>query len=466
MKTALWWIRRDLRLTDNAALQTALREAEQVIPVYILDPALMKHQAQNREAFLLDGLHALADDLLRRGSCLIVRTGSPDEELANLVQETGAESIFAEEDYSPYALKRDARISKFLPLNRIVGTVVFHPEMVKKQDGNPYTVFTPYRKAWKTLPFPAGHVAAAPDHFSLKPGLNSVVLPDFKALADFPAGEKEAQKRLADFLENGIGSYQEGRNILALDGTSRLSPYLRFGMISARQAAFLALQSAQSALTADSRRGAETWLNELIWREFYVSILYQFPDVLQQAFRPQMRSIAWRQSEKDLTAWQQGRTGFPIVDACMRQLLQTGWMHNRGRMIAASFLVKDLLIDWRQGEHWFMQRLVDGDPAANNGGWQWTAGVGTDAAPYFRIFNPVLQGKKFDPQGLFVKRWVPELQQVPAQFIHDPWKMPLELQRQFGCVLGSDYPAPIVDHSAARERTLAAYRSAKMESSF
>jgi deoxyribodipyrimidine photo-lyase len=211
----------------------------------------------------------------------------------------------------------------------------------------------------------------------------------------------------------------------------------------------------------DAINGAQTWLNELIWREFYVSILYHFPYVLDRSFRPNLQDIPWENDATRFAAWCAGRTGYPVVDAAMRQLVKTGWMHNRARMIVASFLVKDLLIDWRWGEHYFMQHLIDGDPAANNGGWQWTAGTGTDAAPYFRIFNPVLQGKRHDPQGVCVRRWVPELASVPDRYIHVPWEMKAETQRASGCVIGRDYPAPIVDHRQARERTLDAYRSAR-----
>jgi deoxyribodipyrimidine photo-lyase len=248
-----------------------------------------------------------------------------------------------------------------------------------------------------------------------------------------------------------------------LEATSKLSPYLRFGMLSARHAVVSALAAIEAARDAQARKGAETWLNELIWREFYMTILYHFPGVVEQSFRPNLRDVVWANDIDDFAAWCEGRTGYPVVDAAIRQLVHTGWMHNRARMIVASFLVKDLLIDWRWGERFFMQHLVDGDPAANSGGWQWTAGTGTDAAPYFRIFNPVLQGKKHDPSGRYVRRWVPELDGVPVtrKFIHEPWKMPLDVQRDVGCVIAQDYPAPLVEHAWARERTLAAYAQAK-----
>jgi deoxyribodipyrimidine photo-lyase len=239
-----------------------------------------------------------------------------------------------------------------------------------------------------------------------------------------------------------------------LDGTSRLSPYLRFGLISPLVITAEALQAIQDAPDGPARESAESWLNELIWREFYISILHYFPEVLKGSFRKDLRNICWRDAPEDLLAWKEGRTGYPVVDAGMRQLKQTGWMHNRARMITASFLVKDLLINWQEGEAWFMQNLIDGDPATNNGGWQWTSGVGTDAAPYFRIFNPVLQGEKYDPQGDYVRRWVPELSMVPVKYIHKPWLMPGSLQQELNVIIGRDYPQPMVDHSIVKERAM------------
>ena len=245
-----------------------------------------------------------------------------------------------------------------------------------------------------------------------------------------------------------------------LPGTSRLSPYLRFGLISARQAVHAVRDAITNSENPAEKISAETWLNELIWREFYACILSHYPFVLRQSFRENLRRIPWRDSTTGLAAWQNGLTGYPVVDAGMRQLRESGWMHNRARMICASFLCKDLLINWQAGEKWFMKYLLDGDPASNNGGWQWTAGTGTDAAPYFRIFNPVVQGKKFDPAGSYVRRWVPELRTVPDEYIHEPWLMPFDLQTGISVRIGEDYPAPIVEHAFARERTLAAYKIA------
>ena len=467
MRVAIWWIRRDLRLADNPALTAALAMADQVIPLFILDPHLAQAPTTGakRLAFLLDGLRSLDADLARRGSRLIFRQGDPQTVLADLVTAAGAGAIVAQADVSPYARRRDAAVAEHLPLQLTPGVTVFPSDVVTKADGSPYTVFTPFSRAWKALP-PNLTPLPAPGRIPTPVDLASDRIPASPALppdVPFEASEAEAQRRLrafADGLQAPIRRYHELRDRPDLDGTSQLSPYLRFGLISPRQAAAAAYAILDGATDAAGRRGAEVWLNELIWREFNASILYHFPGVLRAAFRPELRSIPWDNNPELFAAWCEGRTGYPIVDAAMRQLVQTSWMHNRARMIVASFLVKDLLVDWRWGERFFMQHLVDGDPASNNGGWQWTAGVGTDAAPYFRIFNPVLQGEKFDPNGDFVRRWLPALAHVPAPFIHKPWTMtPLE-QRQAGCVLGQDYPAPIVDHAAARERTLAAYQRA------
>jgi deoxyribodipyrimidine photo-lyase len=469
-RTALWWIRRDLRLADNQALRAALTAAPTVIPLFVLDPNLLNwryhRHAANRRAFLFHGLRALDASLRERGSRLVVREGDPLEVLPAVVRETGATAVCAEEDYSPYAKARDERLRDRAPLRLLPGLTVHHPDQVRKVNGSPYTIFTPYARTWRTLPLPARRdLAPAPRSLGSVPAaLQGVPLPEGRPPQAFPPGEAEARRRLRRFAmgeDAPIYQYGEGRNRLDLDGTSALSPYLRFGMLSAREAVVAATEAASAAPDPAAARDAETWLTELVWREFYLHILHHFPFVLEEAFNPALRRIAWREAPGELEAWKAGRTGFPVVDACMRQLAETGWMHNRGRMIAASFLVKDLLLDWRLGEQHFMDRLVDGDPAANNGGWQWTAGVGTDAAPYFRIFNPVLQGRKFDPEGGFVRRFVPELMRVPDRFIQEPWRMGVVEQRAAGCTIGVDYPAQIVDRAAARGRTLAAYKASQ-----
>ena len=462
MRTALWWIRRDLRLSDNQALAAALSHAGQVLPVFVLDPQLLSspYIAEKRLAFLYQGLHALGKDLYQRGSTLVVRSGDPIRVLTELIHEVSAEGIFAEADYSPYARRRDQSVARVLPLHLTPGLTVHSPEALLKPDGAPYTVFTPFSKTWLRRPWP-GIPLPDPKHIPGPESVNEVRIPITPLPApEFPfqAGESEAQRRLAAFTSQAISRYGDDRNRLDLMGTSGLSPYLRFGMLSARQAVAAARQAEAQAVDAASCRAAQTWLNELIWREFYIAILYYYPFVRQAAFRPALRDLPWVNNPEQFSAWAQGLTGYPIVDAAMRQLLQAGWMHNRARMITASFLTKDLLVDWRWGERHFMQHLVDGDPAANNGGWQWTAGTGTDAAPYYRIFNPVLQSQKFDPHGQFIRRFVPELANVPGEYIHEPWKMPLDIQRLVGCVVGIDYPAPLVEHAWARLRALEIYR--------
>ncbi|MFZ2095580.1 MAG: deoxyribodipyrimidine photo-lyase [Anaerolineales bacterium] len=465
MISAIWWIRRDLRLMDNQALRAALEQAEMVFPVFILDPKVLNspYAAPKRITFIFDGLRALDRELRMRGSLLVVRQGHPLEALHTLKNETGATSIFAEADISPYARQRDKKVMDELPLTLTPGVTVHPPDILYKPDGLPYTVYTPFQRMWQSLTFP-NKLIPAPEQLPVPPLLSNLGVPGTpgqSAESLFPAGEVEGRRRLDAFIDTKINSYAEDRNRLDLDGTSRLSPYLRFGMLSARQAAWAARQADERARDASSRQGVETWLNELIWREFYAAILYHFPNVRRTAFRSEMRGIRWREDIHGFEAWAEGYTGYPVVDAAMRQMNATGWMHNRARMITASFLVKDLLIDWQQGEQYFIKHLLDGDPAANNGGWQWTAGTGTDAAPYFRVFNPVLQGKKFDPQGAYVRRWVPELDSVPNAFIHAPWEMPAGLQEKLGCVIGKDYPAPIVDHVLARQRVLEAYRKVK-----
>jgi deoxyribodipyrimidine photo-lyase len=441
---SIWWIRRDLRLADNAPLRAGL-EAGSVLPVFILDPRFNSASAR-RKSFLYEGLAALDRDLRARGSYLVIRRGNPLDALCHLTEETSAESIFTEEDFTPYARYRDTRIARELPLTLLSGQTVHHPAIITKPNGKPYTVYTPYSKTWKSR-LEDIHLVPAPKKISTPAGICTEQLPPFQISAGFPAGEPEALRRLEQFANYQITNYTENRNRMDLDGTSLLSPYFRFGMVGLRQAVHAAHNS--QLLTRNST-GAETWLNELIWREFYTQILYHFPHVAKAAFNPSLANIPWRNNPSEFDAWKAGETGVPVVDAGMRQLREIGWMHNRARMIVASFLVKDLLIDWRWGESWFMENLLDGDPAAYNGGWQWTAGTGTDAAPYFRIFNPVLQSAKFDPNGDYIRRWVPELHGLDANETHAPWENGIKV---------NGYPEkPIVGHATARERTLSAYR--------
>jgi len=464
-QTNIWWIRRDIRLHDNPTLDAALKNTDHLIPLFIIEPELMDNAAPKRRAFHLHALSDLDRGLQELGSRLILRQGPAFQVFKALAEKLENFSIFAHEDFSPFARERDQAIAEQFDLILKNSTVLRHPTEFLKNDGNPYTVYTPYKNKWyrKPLPTPADCLPATEHLPPLPKDLPSDPLPAVQSIAGFPTTANEAQNRLTTFTTGAIQHYNSRRDRLDLNGTSRLSPYLRFGLISAREAVAQSQIALLKAGDDQTRAEIRAWMDELVWREFYTAILYHFPRVMKGPFREQYRDIPWRDAPEDLHAWQDGETGYPIVDACMRQLKETGWMHNRGRMIAASFLTKDLLINWQHGEAWFMDNLIDGDPAANNGGWQWTAGTGTDAAPYFRIFNPVLQGQKHDPDGAYIAQWVPELKSLPVKYRHEPWRLSEKDAEKYNFEYGKDYPERIVDHSFARQRTLAAYKSARKD---
>ena len=464
-RVALLWLRRDLRLHDHPALAAALDGAQHVVPAYVLDPRLLEgpRASANRNWYLLHTLAELAESLAARGAPLVVRTGRPEEAIPQLADEAGAAAVLATRDVSPFSRARDRAVGEALAasgrrLHLKRGLLVAEPEEVQTDDGRPLTVFTPFSRRWAAVP--RRDLLDAPDAISsLPPGaLASEPIPAPPDPTADPAllprpGEAAARERLARWAASpALGAYADGRNDLAAEGTSRLSADLKFGTLSPLEV----LQAAEGP--GDGRR---VFVSELCWREFYAHVLWHFPHVVRGAYRPAYDAVPWVDDAPGLAAWRAGRTGYPVVDAALRQLATSGWMHNRARMIAASFLAKDLLVDWRHGEAHYLAHLVDGDVAANNGGWQWTAGTGTDAAPYFRVFNPVSQGRRFDPHGAYVRRWVPELARVPDAHVHEPWTMPPDVQAAAGCVIGRDYPAPIVDHAAARERALAAYAAAR-----
>lgn len=467
MSPVIWWMRRDLRLHDNQALHAALATGQPVVPLFIMDPHYGRvfSNAKQRREFMFRSTALLDQDLRQHGGYLVARIGVPKEVIAKLVAELGATAVFAQEESDPYGAERDKRVAERVPLTLVSGGTIRPLGRVQKKSGGPYTVFTPYKKMWLSHPLPrTADLLPLPSNLRTPPDIPSQELTckvDYAHEAGFPLGETAARARLDTFLDKKLDGYQANRDTMGIDGTSSLSPYLKFGLISPREAAVAALNGIARAKTESAREGAETWLSELIWRDFYHNIQYEFPHVRERNFRADYDGIAWLNAPDEFQAWCDGRTGYPIVDAAMRQLNQTGWMHNRARMIVASFLIKDLLIDWRWGEQYFMDRLLDGDGAANNGGWQWAAGTGTDAAPYFRIFNPVSQSKKFDAQGEYIRRWVPELRPLNNKQIHAPWEIPPIIQKSVGVVLGQDYPRPIVDHKMARERTLAAYKAAR-----
>lgn len=468
MGDAIWWIRRDLRLGDNPALHAALSNARRVTPVFIFDPHILgtQHASSRRQAWMKAGLRRLDASLRERGGRLILRKGEPLEELSRLSAELSQGEppcIYVVGDATPYAQRRDRQVAERLPLETVSTTAFLPPGNLVKSDGAPYQVFTSFAKAWRAHPAAVPvTLLPVPERISTPPDLASLSYDEADDSIDFdefPPGEAEAQQRLRSFTEVAgapIFDYAQRRDRLDLTGTSGLSPYLRFGMLSIRQAVTAAMLAYRRSSSPAAQAGAVAWLNELIWRDFYLHILHHRPEVLRSNY--QDRTIHWQNEERLFEAWTRGQTGFPVIDAAMRQLMHSGWMHNRARMLVASFLTKNLLIDWRWGAGWFMEQLLDGDPASNSGGWQWSASTGVDAAPYFRIFNPTLQGKKHDPLGGYIKRWVPELRDVPGAYIHEPQKMPGLLQYELNCVIGRHYPQPIIDLSWSRARALAAFK--------
>lgn len=465
LATNLFWFRRDLRLQDNHALHQALQSSQKLVCVFIFDSVLLRQLSPESKqfAFMYGCLLSLKAELQQAGSDLLFAHGDPAEELARLAQEMNCGRIFANRDYEPYATARDATVQQRLAqqecrLELHKDQVIFEPEQVLTAQASPYSVFTPYLRKWLQNIQPADvQPFDCQSYLSVLAEVKPSPMPSAQALGFSPGaldkllilpGRPAALDALNDFSHR-LSQYETRRDFPAKNGVSRLSAHLRFGTLSIRECVALAWPSDSS--------GAACWLKELVWREFYQQFLWHYPETATQSYKTNYRNLKFENSPKLWHAWCSGQTGYPLIDAAIRQLLHSGYMHNRLRMVVASFLVKDLLIDWRKGERFFAQHLVDYDQAANVGGWQWAASTGCDAQPYFRIFNPITQSQKFDPKGDFIRRYIPELDELDAKSIHAPWlakQLPLSFQ------LGKQYPMPIVDHQTQRTKALALFEVA------
>ena len=463
--TALLWLRRDLRLHDHPALRAALDSAEDVVPVFCFDDGLIggRHASGPRTQFLLECLTELDERLKERGGRLYVRHGRPDRELPELAEAVGADRVHVSADVGPFARRRQQEVRSALAerdieLHHHPGLFVLDAlEPIRTSTGNPYTVFSPFWRKWdresrrevigapRKVPAPSRQAAPA----GRIPSLHDLGL-EQEVSDPAPGGETHGRTVMNRFLAGPVQDYGDGRNGLTGEAISRLSPYLHFGCVSPREL--------ESKL-GDSD-GEDAFRRQLCWRDFYAHVLGHFPRNHRSEFQERYRgTIKWSHSERLFDAWREGQTGYPLVDAGMRQLRREGWMHNRARLVVGSFLTKDLAIDWRWGERWFMRLLIDGDEASNNGNWQWIASVGVDPAPAFqRMFSPTRQMERFDPDGHYVRRYVPELADVPDEYLAEPWTMPEDVQEEVGCRIGSDYPEPIVDHAEARQAALDRYR--------
>lgn len=475
--TAIVWFRRDLRLDDNPALCEAVKRYQSVIPVYLHTPGEEGDWPAGSASlwWLHHSLSALDTQLRQRGSQLILRAGGALEQLNSLIAETGATAVFWNRRYEPESRQRDTAVKAALKERGIVAesfnaSLLFEPQDITTQAGKPYQVFTPFWRTCLAKALVAEFVRILPSPPLPSLQLRSESLSSWKLLPKIPwdkafseqwrPGEQGAQAQLEKFLADAIANYTQGRDIPGSRGTSQLSPHLHFGEIGPRQIWAAVHKTFANRPPEDAR----TFLREIGWREFAYHILYHFPRTPTEPLRADFERFPWAKNAAQLKAWQRGQTGYPIVDAGMRELWTTGWMHNRVRMIVGSFLTKHLRISWLEGARWFWDTLVDADLASNTLGWQWIGGCGADAAPYFRVFNPMTQGEKFDPNGDYVRRWVPELAKLPSGVIHQPWTASPDQLRRAGVELGVNYPQPIVDHAEARGRALEAFGKIRQSS--
>lgn len=471
MKTLILWLRRDLRLADNPALHYAVEHADTVIPVYIHAPEEESpwQAGAASDCWLHHSLARLSTDLLQKGSRLILRRGSSLEALTQLLEDSGADGVVWNRLYDPATIERDTHVKQQLQgegysAQSFQAALLNEPWRISNKQGKPFRVFTPFWKHCLSLDNISPALETPKQCPAVPASLASESLQSLGLLPRIPwddgfykhweIGEQAAGQRLTDFADGLVQQYQTARDFPADDTVSRLSPYLHFGELSPRQV-YWAIKARKES---DSSIG---YIRQLYWREFAHHLLYHFPHTSDRPLDERFTDFPWQEHEDTLKAWQQGRTGIPIVDAGMRELWQTGWMHNRVRMLVASLLCKNLLIPWQQGSRWFWDTLVDADLANNSMGWQWVAGCGADAAPYFRIFNPVTQGERFDPQGDYVRRWLPELQRLPNKWIHQPWSAPNDVLSACNITLGKTYPHPIVDLKSSRTQALAAWEAIK-----
>lgn len=462
---AIWWIRRDLRLEDNAVLAAIRADGFTALPVFIVDPILMDSGASSniRKDFLLAALDTLRQRLHTHRTEIVIRYGKPWSELSKLMAETGASKIYAEADYSRFARDRDTNVSKHVPLQLVGEPTVAPMQNITKPDGNYYKIFSGYYRAWFSWVQQNAHTfpitGKLPRFHQITPELNGYRTAIEKNEHSFPASEAEASRRLDHFLNGAnrpVNDYNRLSGMLANEPTSKLSPYLRFGLISPKKAVAEAVRALNHTDHDSLRSGIMAWVREISFRDFYISEPSRHS--LKRSDVPVGDSIIWDNNQVSFEAWKSGLTGYPVVDAGMRQLKATGWIPNRARLIVASFLTKHLLIDWKTGAEWFMQTLIDGDASINRGNWKWVASIGAGSSPPFRILNPIRQSRRFDQDGSYIRRWVPELSLVPNDLIHNPWSMDSSELKRYKLSLGTNYPAPIVEHEEAIRRANLAYR--------
>ena len=466
MTTSILWLRRDLRIHDHPALHAALASADQVLPVFVLDESVFAGRwgSGDRTHFMLESLRELRESFEELGGTLVIRKGRPADVIPALAFELNAAQVHATSDAAPFALARDADVAEVLTtvgseLVRHPGTYCADIAQIRTKEDKPYTVFSPFARNWSEAP--RRKVLSVPKAVK-SPEIDPGEIPTVEDLGlkrlltdPLPAGEAAARARMSEWLGDGVNRYKELHDDLP-SHTSLLSPHLHIGTLSAREL---------EARTAEiPGKNPEAFRRQVAWRDFYAHVILHWPTNVKTPLQERFHELEWVEDEPGWQAWCEGKTGYPLVDAGMRELAATGFMHNRTRMVVASFLTKDLHIDYRKGEAWFMKLLLDGDTSQNNGNWQWTASLGVDPQPYFkRIFNPILQQRKFDPDGIYVRRWVPELREVPLDKLFEPWEMTEAEQEASGCVVGKDYPAPILDHKRERERAIERYRATAVE---